>query len=115
MAADLERFIRRKTDSQSTKIEFILKGIPSGADILLDHIAQAAHASIDMVVRIAGQTTNILIEDGHLFKQGKTTRTNPRELRRGAMPQTGFTIHRKERSGTVTRKSRSSRRNSGDQ
>ncbi len=93
MAAELIRFIRRKTDSQSAKIEDILSGISTGSDIPLDHIATAAGASVRMVERIAKQTANLSIVDGRIHKDGKSVRTNPAALRRGAFGDKPHDIH----------------------
>lgn len=107
MAAELMRFIRRKTDSQSAKIEDILAGITAGIDIPLDHIATAAGASTRMVERIARQTANLTIIDGHIHKEGKTVRTNPAALRRGAFGDKPYDTHhqaprhRSRKSGTI--------------
>ena len=107
MAAELKRFIRRNTDSQSAKIEDILTGITAGNDVPLEHIASAAGASTRMVERIARQTANLTIVDGHIHKEGKTIRTNPATLRRGAFGEKPYDIHhqtprhRSRKSGTI--------------
>ena len=107
MAAELMRFIRRRTDSQSAKIEDILAGITAGSDIPLEHIASAAGASTRMVERIARQTANLTIVDGHIHKEGKTIRTNPASLRRGAFGDKPHDIHHQaarhhsRKSGTI--------------